>query len=153
VDSNVTSERKNSRRRKRTRGQALVEFALVIPIFLLILSGILDFGNMLYSRMSVINATREGARAAVTAADATTIPSVASGAARNSASGISGASLVISTNCIAIKTSGSCSWASKSASQPGDAVSVTVTYSYHSFFPLLFGATIPMSSTVQMVIE
>ncbi|MGZ6314992.1 MAG: TadE family protein, partial [Candidatus Limnocylindrales bacterium] len=50
----------SGRRSTRKRGQALVEFAMVIPIFLLVLSGICDFGFMLYSRMSVINAAREG---------------------------------------------------------------------------------------------
>ena len=40
----TTPRNAKGRRRKRTRGQALVEFALVIPIFLLVLCGILDFG-------------------------------------------------------------------------------------------------------------
>jgi Flp pilus assembly protein TadG len=129
----------------------MVEFALVIPVFLLILAGLLDFGFMLYSRMGVINATREGARAAVTAADPTTIPSVATGAARNAATGI-GSAVTVATSCVHI-VSASCDWSTKTSSQPGDAVSVTVTYTYHTFFPLFFGATIPMSSTVQMVLE
>ena len=131
----------------------MVEFALVIPVFPLILAGLLDFGFMLYSRMGVINASREGARAAVTAADPTTIPSVASGAAQSAASG-GGLTVTVPTpNCVAIKSVGSCNWSTKTSSQPGDAVSVTVTYTYHTFFPLFFGATIPMSSTVQMVLE
>ena len=149
----TTPRSAKGRRRKRSRGQALVEFALVIPVFLLVLCGILDFGLMLYSRMGVINASREGARASVTASDPTTIPSVANGAAKNAATGISAASITVSTACVAIKTSGSCNFSTKTASQPGDAVSVTVSYSYHTFFPLFFGSTIPMSSTVQMVLE
>ena len=36
----------------------------MIPLFLLILCGIMDFGFVLYSRMTVINAAREGASAA-----------------------------------------------------------------------------------------
>lgn len=43
-------------------GQALVEFALVLPLLLLILCGIIDFGWMFYSQLSVQNACREGAR-------------------------------------------------------------------------------------------
>jgi Flp pilus assembly protein TadG len=149
----MTSAKSNSRRRKRTRGQALVEFALVVPVFLVILSGILDFGFMLYSRMSVINASREGARISVTAANRTTIPSLASGAVLDSAFGLTTASLSTSTRCIALKTTPSCNWSTTTSSQPGDAVSVTVTYTYQTFFPLLFGSTFPMSSTVQMVLE
>ncbi len=37
----------------------------MLPVFLLILSGILDFGFMLNARMTVISAAREGARAAL----------------------------------------------------------------------------------------
>jgi len=143
----------SSRRKKRTRGQALVEFALVLPVFLLVLCGILDFGFMLYSRMTVINASREGARVAVTAADPTTIPSISQGTALNAAFGLDTGSLAVASNCIAIKTSGSCNFSTKTASQAGDGVVVTVTYTYRTFFPLFFGATFPMSSTVQMVRE
>ena len=52
-------------RRRRRGGQSLVEFAVVLPVFLLILAGILDFGLGLYSQMTVINAAREGARLGV----------------------------------------------------------------------------------------
>ena len=67
----------------------MVEFALIFPVFMLILAGILDFGFMLYSRMNVINAAREGARAAVTAADKTTIPSLVDNTVVSVSSGVS----------------------------------------------------------------
>lgn len=129
----------------------MVEFALVLPVFILILAGILDFGFLLYTRMTVINASREGARAAVTVADGTTVPAVATGAAEAVAGSLSDP-ITVTTACVAIK-SASCSWATKASSQAGDAASVTVSYTYKSFFPLFFGASIPLSSTVQMVLE
>ena len=46
-------------------GQAMVEFALILPIFLLILCGIIDFGWLFYNQLSLNNACREGARYAV----------------------------------------------------------------------------------------
>jgi Flp pilus assembly protein TadG len=46
----------------RPRGQALVEFALVIPIFLLVLIGLFDLGRAVLAYTSVTNAAREGAR-------------------------------------------------------------------------------------------
>ncbi len=130
----------------------MVEFALVLPVFMLVLSGMLDFGFLLYSRMTVINASREGARAAVTASDPTTIPSVAQGAASGVSSGLA-SGITVTTKCIAIVSSPSCNWSTKTSSQAGDGASITVAYTYHTFFPLAFGATIPLSSTTQMVRE
>jgi hypothetical protein len=49
----------------RSRGQALVEFALVFPIFLLILFSIIDFGRYVYYVQILNNAAREGARYAI----------------------------------------------------------------------------------------
>lgn len=47
------------------RGAELIEFALVCPLLLLLILGIVDFGFM-FQRMAVItNAAREGARVAV----------------------------------------------------------------------------------------
>ncbi len=51
--------------KKNEDGQAMVEFALILPIFLLILCGIIDFGWLFYNQLSLNNACREGARYAV----------------------------------------------------------------------------------------
>lgn len=49
--------------RQRPRGQALVEFALVVPFFLLLLFGIIDLGRLVYAANAVSNGAREAARA------------------------------------------------------------------------------------------
>lgn len=49
---------------KNRRGQSLVETALVLPIILLILTGIIDFGLLFNNYLVVSNASREGARSA-----------------------------------------------------------------------------------------
>jgi Flp pilus assembly protein TadG len=49
---------------KDRRGQGLVEFALILPIFLLLLLGIVEFGRIISSQMIVSNASRTGARIA-----------------------------------------------------------------------------------------
>ena len=54
-----------ARRRGRTRGQALVEFALVIPIFILLLVAIFDLGRAVFAYNTLTNAAREGARMAI----------------------------------------------------------------------------------------
>lgn len=51
--------------RRREGGQALVEFALVLPILLLLLCGIIDCGWLYYNQITLNNAAREGARYAV----------------------------------------------------------------------------------------
>ena len=54
-----------SGRLKSERGAELIEFALIFPLLLLVLLGIIDFG-FLFQRYEVLtNATREGARMAV----------------------------------------------------------------------------------------
>lgn len=52
-------------RLKSERGAELIEFALIFPLLLLVMLGIVDFG-FLFQRYEVLtNATREGARMAV----------------------------------------------------------------------------------------
>lgn len=48
--------------RKTEGGQALVEMALVLPILLLLVFGIVEFGRILNAKLIVSNASREGAR-------------------------------------------------------------------------------------------
>ena len=52
-------------RRSAARGQGLVEFALVLPIFVLILVGIFDLGRAVFAYNTLTNAAREGARMAI----------------------------------------------------------------------------------------
>ena len=47
------------------RGQSLVETALVLPILLIILMGIFDFGRAIFAYNAVSNAAREAARVAI----------------------------------------------------------------------------------------
>ena len=47
---------------KREVGQAMVEFALVLPVFLILLGGIIDFGWVFGNKLVAANASREAAR-------------------------------------------------------------------------------------------
>jgi hypothetical protein len=47
---------------KREGGQSLVEFALVLPIFILVLFAIVDFGMAFHAWITVTNSAREGGR-------------------------------------------------------------------------------------------
>lgn len=56
--------------RTRTRGQSLVELALILPIFMLFFAAILDLGRVAAAQIAVTNAAREGVfQAAKTPAD------------------------------------------------------------------------------------
>jgi Flp pilus assembly protein TadG len=46
---------------KRKRGQALVEAAIIAPLIILFLLGMIDIGRMVYSKIMFTNAAREGA--------------------------------------------------------------------------------------------
>jgi Flp pilus assembly protein TadG len=126
----------------------MVEFAMVLPIFMLVLSGIADFGFALYQRMSVISAAREGARAAAMVADHATIATAAQGAAQAAAvqGGLDQSQLTVAVTCS--PHASDCSDA-----QINDLVTVKTSYPYSSFFPLTFHATFTLESSVQMVLE
>ncbi len=50
------------RGRIRNRGQELVEFAIVLPLLLIIVFGVLDLGRLFHALITITNAAREGAR-------------------------------------------------------------------------------------------
>ena len=59
---------------KRQEGQSVVEFALVLPIFILLLMGMIEFGRIWMTMNVLSSASREGARiAAVTGPDASRV--------------------------------------------------------------------------------
>ena len=61
------------RGRRRSRGQALVETALALPIFLLIVMSLFDLGRAVFAYNTATNAAREGARLAIVNQDSARI--------------------------------------------------------------------------------
>ncbi|MEO7117701.1 MAG: TadE family protein [Candidatus Limnocylindrales bacterium] len=61
----MARDRRTWRAQGRDRGQALVEFALVLPILATLLFGLLDVGRVVWAQDSISNAAREGARFAI----------------------------------------------------------------------------------------
>jgi hypothetical protein len=47
------------------RGQTLVEFALILPVLVILLVGIFDLGHVVWTNDALSNASREGARFAI----------------------------------------------------------------------------------------
>ncbi|NJD01861.1 MAG: pilus assembly protein [Ruminiclostridium sp.] len=122
------------------KGQTLVETALVLPIIILILMGILDFGMMFNNYLVVGNASREGARnAAVGATDMEIISIVGT---------VSG---TLDASKITTEIS-----PGESLRKKGDEVAVTVKYRYDFLTPLIgafFSGNVELTGTSIMRVE
>ncbi len=62
----IATKRSLTRRRDPRRGQALVEFALVFGLFMLVVGGLVQFGIILWSQNAITQVARDTARWAVT---------------------------------------------------------------------------------------
>jgi Flp pilus assembly protein TadG len=116
-------------------GQSLVEFALLLPILLLLTTGIFVFGVAMNNYMQLTNAVSMGARTVAINAGLTTDPcAVASNAIIAAAPGLSASSLSFSYSFNGTPATGkTCNCASTTASYAGDLMSgtnVTVTATY-----------------------
>jgi hypothetical protein len=65
----------------RDRGAAAVEFALLLPVLLLLLFGIIDFGRAINAQITLTQAAREGARLAALGQSSSAVTSRAQAAA------------------------------------------------------------------------
>ncbi len=113
--------------RKLQRGAAAVEFALVLPLLLMIFAGIIEFGVMMYDQAVITNAAREGARWGVVQA-AASVPSPMTGCGQ--VSSVQG---------------GTCSG---TQSQPSNACQVASNYSTGSL--ISFGASTSNNPSVSV---
>ncbi len=55
--------------RRDERGAALVEFAIMLPILIVLLFGVIDYGRLLYTRITLHEAVQEGSIYAATHPD------------------------------------------------------------------------------------
>lgn len=59
----------SAKRKQRQRGAAAVEFAIILPVLLIMLLGVIDFGIFFGQNISLQSAAREGARQGITQGD------------------------------------------------------------------------------------
>ena len=114
------------------RGQSLVEFSLVLPILLIMVFGIIDFGLGLRSYISLTNATREGARFAAVGNPAGSFPSQCNGTTTTT---------VIGRTCVAVEGLNRSNITSVTVTYPngqgpGNSVIVSANYTYQYITPL-----------------
>ncbi len=159
---------KRARGLRDPRGQGLVEFAVALPIIVLIFFGIFDLGRGVYAYNTIANAARAGARVAVVNQIETTPagdcnqsrPIENPGAPHwsiKTCAANSAVSLGIQTSAVTVMystpptTTLSCS----PSLNVGCIASVTVTYTYTPSTPVIAGliGTIAMSSTSELPVE
>jgi len=131
----------NGKRIKRSwrRGAALVEFAVIAPIFLTLVGGMIELGRAIVVAQILTNASREGAR--VAGYNTTKSTSTVTSAVNTflTSEGISGATTAISPSSL-------------SSVADGSQVSVTVSIPYSSVSwlpkPFFLGGTTLTATTV-----
>jgi Flp pilus assembly protein TadG len=104
------------RRSTREEGQTMVEFTLVVPILLIVVFAIVQFGILYNDYISLTDATRIGARKAATARHTADPVGVTKAAVRNAAHDLNAADLQIDVRATI--------WA------PGADVTVETSYPY-----------------------
>jgi Flp pilus assembly protein TadG len=105
---------------KSESGQSLVEFALIVPLLILLLFGIVDFGRIFHAYLTIDHAGREAARAASIGKDDTQVKSTAV----TDAVGIS-----LTTDRVVISPNGT--------RVSGNDVSITITYPITFLTPVI----------------
>lgn len=146
--SNLKKQRPSQAKR---RGASIVEFALIVPVVLAILIGILESGWMSKNYLSVANAAREGARSAALGKTTTVIRTRVQNAAYPV--NVPTANIVLSYSTdngatyVAMGDSGT------QNSAPGGSmarVNVSITHqSLTRFFPFLNNRTIAVAVTMR----
>jgi Flp pilus assembly protein TadG len=115
-----------ARGRRRPWGQSLIEFALIMPVFIGIALGVLDFGRLFYYTVQFDNGLREAARYAAKNSSATTTDLTAIIVAEGN---------IPSSDITAVSLSSAPG--TLSGSNAGNIQTVTATYSFHFISPWL----------------
>jgi Flp pilus assembly protein TadG len=129
--------------RRSRRGQAAVETALVLPIFLVVLMGIIECSRALYAYSVVSNAAREGARYGImhptwTNSNANPDPDNIEARARRFTVGLDRSLLTVTTTL------------PDGTTNKNDRIRVAVAYSFRMVLPF---TSLPLRSSATMRIE
>ncbi len=145
------------------RAQGMVEFALVLPILLLLVFGIIEFGRLLFMFVSVSSASREGARYGAAVGDVgdgtlryQDCDGIVAAASRVGVlAGITDADVVIQYDDGTNIKPYSCPDVQDVFGAPivlGDRIIVTVTRNFNPIVPLVNIPPIPISATTARTI-
>lgn len=144
------------RRRRGERGASAVEFALILPIFLLLLFGIIDFGYMINRGSMINNAARDAAREASLNGTKAQVETVA----KDGTAQVGGApNVVVKVTCrkppVAPATVGATCGAYDTDKASGGTASVTIEYTHKMLTPvgMFFPGGFNLTRTAEMRIE
>ena len=128
------------------RGQALVEFALVLPLLIVLMVGLFDLGRAVYADSTLSNAARVGSRVAIVNQNVSQIQAAA--ATKAAALDLLPADVSVSFRSDPTNPSSTCS-----PMRIGCVAFVTVTYQYHPAVPIegLVGPIVLTSTSSQRV--
>jgi Flp pilus assembly protein TadG len=133
---------------KNQRGAAAVEFAIVLPILVLLVFGIMEISFALYDKAMITNASREGARAGIVFR----VPPVTDEEIVDIVNRYLGNHLITFGTPINATTA-----ITRTDSTPGDELQVTVVYTYSSLvlpsFIASFGGSLNMMASTTMRME
>lgn len=136
------------RRNRDQRGAAAVEFALILPIFLMVLFGIIDFGYAINRASLVNNAARDAVREASFGATEAQVKAVAD----VTLEGIPNYRVVVSCKK---KDNTPCAWTTDAKSGAGVEAIVRVEYRHEFITPvsMFFSGGLDLSRQAVMRIE
>ncbi len=149
----------NPRSRDKSRGQGLVEFALVLPIFMILLFGIVDGGRVVFANNQMAQSTRAVARVASTTCFQTTPACDASSGPIAAAIGSQGSSGTATptwtVQCINPATNSARTNSGLDVCKVGDLVLVTASAPFGFVTPVAssFGPVTVSSRTEQEIIQ
>lgn len=136
--------------RARERGAAAVEFALVLPVLVMILMGIIDFGMVTNAQAIVANAARDGARSASMGANSSVSCRTAVKAATTLLGSADTGDCATSVPSVAVTCldpdGNACVSTFDTSRAIGGTVVVAVTYTYKWVSPAIFG--LPGQTTI-----
>lgn len=132
-----------ARRRRRSRAQGLVEFAILGPLFFLTLFGIIEMGRLVWTNHELTNGTREAARYAM-------VHGSKSGALATNTD--VKAQLRAKSTGIDNTVSVTVSYAGKG--DPGEVVTVSSSYVYKpAIYYILKRSSITLTSTSKVIVQ
>ncbi len=140
---------------RRRTGQALVEFAIILPVFLFLMLMAIDFGRLFFSYIQISNAAREGA--AYAAGDPTGTAKISAHAQQETSSQAQGgeSAIVVTTACADPAGSPILCSASSGGSGAGNSLTVKVSEGFTFITPFIngfFGNSFRMSASASAAV-